>query len=121
MSLSGNSGRPVKLKVPAEYKFHNFVACNKPLDEVINLSASVTDQVSLPRTVPELTPVDPSVASTSTRTESSICNVSRDVVVDNVAVSQDVRHDLIGFVGTRTQVRTELFVSSVFFSVLISL
>ena len=93
MSLSGNSGRPVKLKVPAEYKFHKLYAVNKPLDEIIDLSASVSDQVGLPRAVPELTPVYPSVPSTSTRTESSIINVSRDVVVDNVAVPPDVRHD----------------------------
>ena len=82
------------LKVLAEYKFHKLsFAANKPLDKVIDLSASVTDQVGLPRAVPELTPVDPSVASTSTRTESSNLNVSRNVVVDNVAVPPDVRHD----------------------------
>ena len=83
MSLSGNFGRPVKLKVPAEYNFHKLsFAVNKPLDEG-----------GLPRAVPELTPVDPSVASTSTRTESSNLNVSRNVVVDNVAVPPEVRHD----------------------------
>ena len=58
MSLSGNSGRPAKLKVPDKYNFHKLsFAVNKPLDEVIDLSASVTDQVGLPRAVPELTPV----------------------------------------------------------------
>ena len=42
MSLSGNSGRPVKLKVPAEYKLHKVsFAVNKPFDKVIDLSASV--------------------------------------------------------------------------------
>ena len=42
------------LKVLAEYKFHKLsFAANKPLDKVIDLSASVTDQVGLPRAVPE--------------------------------------------------------------------
>ena len=89
--LEWQSWKVFRLKPPAEYKYRNYLCPKKPLDEIIVLSASVADAVGRPRTVPELTPADPSLPSCSSRAESVNVNVSRDIVVLNVEVSTHAR------------------------------
>ena len=93
MSLSGKAGRSVRLKPPAAYKCRNYLDRKKPCNDVIDLSASVADQVRCPRTVvlctvPELNPVDPSRPICSDRTESVLIDVKIDVDFANVAVTE---------------------------------
>ena len=55
------------------------------VDQVIDLSASMADEVGHRHTVPKLPPQDPSLASCSRSAESAIANLASNVVAVDVA------------------------------------
>ena len=86
-------GGAAKLKPLAEYKFRSFFLNAETVDQVIDLSASVADEVGRRRTVPEPPPQAPSLASCCMSAESAIKNLASIVVAVDVADTRNARPD----------------------------